>query len=90
MNYVLAKNFNVLRIFFCVLHTLSVVRKDDLYHCFNGPKSRQKAVVIYELHSLNRTDNFRAKYVLQTISKILTLLKGFYFQSTSPFEQKFD
>ena len=70
MNYVLAKNFNVLRIFFCVLHTLSVVRKDDLYHCFNGPKSRQKAVVIYELHSLNRTDNFRAKNVLQTISKI--------------------
>jgi len=66
----LQKTFNVLRIFFCVLHTLSVVRKDDLYHCFNGPKSRQKAVVIYELHSLNRTDNFRAKYVLQTISKI--------------------
>ena len=64
-------SFNVvLQIFFCAVHTLSVVRKDDLYHCFNGPKSRQKAVVIYELHSLNRTDNFRAKNVLQTISKI--------------------
>ena len=71
MNYVLAKNFNVLQFFFfCVLHTLSVVRKDDLYHCFNGPKSRQKAAVIYELHSLNRTDNFCAKNVPQTISKI--------------------
>ena len=78
----LQKTFNVwpgVANFFCAVHTLSVVRKDDLYHCFNGPKSRQKAVVIYELHSLNRTDNFRAKNVLQTINKTSFLLKGYLF-----------